>query len=443
MNPLLLPEILLHLRRLIPSWTTPLHKGLVRNFRPKTLLACLLVCRAWNTALHPLLWHVLDTNQEESRYARISADTFSKNARHVRIFIGNPPVFGAAHCLPNLVELSFWTPNRDDSTSEEDTARCNMLALNSHIRKLTWEGPLDLQPLRTEPLTQLSWLTHLRLYQWQGSGGALKRVLDAVAATLISLQLDHVHGVEDTGLENVCLPLVTNLDITLTSMPTSAPSQGLWELVRRCPNLLSLEASLDMLIWIQLYQQPTWPSTWLRASAPPSLTSLEFTNLRTETEVLEAIQSIPTLASFKCEVSAMSVAIARTLVSCHARTLRRIHLKMFSGERFCIESCAILLESLPELESLHIDDCSCNIPEEELLERIFRQPWLCIGLKELCLPWLWMVHASAKDGCICDLATRVLCATTVLACAGNAGAEMGQHQSDRVHPKQCSERVES
>ncbi|KAG0248717.1 hypothetical protein BG011_009984, partial [Mortierella polycephala] len=132
-------------------------------------------------------------------FSRVPLEILSKDAHHIRIFTAHP-TFNIALRLPNLVEpsiLKYQYPG--DFTSDADGADgtgSEMVALNPHVQKLPWTGPEDAHPLLTEPLMDLSCPTHLQLGHWQGSGDALKRVLDVMASTLTSLRLYSIQGVE-------------------------------------------------------------------------------------------------------------------------------------------------------------------------------------------------------------------------------------------------------
>ncbi|KAF9349464.1 hypothetical protein BGX26_012247 [Mortierella sp. AD094] len=379
MNPLLLPEIVLHLGRFIPS---------------KTLLACLLVCRTWNSALHSLLWYVVDctSRREGEVLQRITMDSLSRNAQYIHIFIGDPH-FDAPICLPNLVELSLRSYNiyfsyfnvysayTKEATAGEDDYKAQMIELNPHIKKLSWTGDNSEYLYLTKCLLNLTHLTELRLSRWYSSGGALKSILDTVASTLTSLELHDIQGIQSADLEDVVLPSLISLDIYLNSML----GHGVGMLLRQCPNLSRLVVSFDLEVMLNLKREPSEVAEWIRAESPASLSSFSLDGFffPDANEVVELIRGIQNLDSFQYQ-GPLTLAIANAIVECHGEYFKELRLCTPVSDSFEVEALAILLVSCPRLENLFIE-CDNPVFTPKQMEKIFEHPWVCLGLKELSL----------------------------------------------------------
>ncbi|KAG0306477.1 hypothetical protein BGZ98_002295 [Dissophora globulifera] len=82
-NPLSIPEILIHVSNFIPLWIRKPHGSLSRNTEyllcPVDLLACCLVSKTWRTAMLPALWRIYDESVRTFR-GRIPLEVLSKYA---------------------------------------------------------------------------------------------------------------------------------------------------------------------------------------------------------------------------------------------------------------------------------------------------------------------------------------------------------------------------
>ncbi|KAG0225246.1 hypothetical protein B0O80DRAFT_464092 [Mortierella sp. GBAus27b] len=378
MNPLLMPEIVFRLSRFLPLWTPPLPGDVELRFSPKTLLACLLVCRTWNASLHHLLWYVYDDDIQDQLFSLIPLETFHKNVNHVRAFYGLPIPNLAVH-LPNLIELGLGEiPGA--ASPEMNTIRARMIQLNPHIRKLSWIGGDKAEPLLTGPFRDLPHLTHLTLDSWDGSCGNLKQILCNVADTLTFLSLYHIEGVMDEDLDGVSLPLVTSLDIRLP-LPVN---EGLWGLPQRCPKLNRMVLSCDELVKFFIQINPSLLVDWLRTSNPVTLTSFEMEDeLYISSTIMSVIQSFQALTSLDYRGS-LTEAIANTMVTRHGSTLKELQVTITDRGTFSHSAIKILLESCPRLESLFIMSFN-SVKDKVLMEELFQVPWACRELKELYL----------------------------------------------------------
>ncbi|KAF9197520.1 hypothetical protein BGZ49_002004 [Haplosporangium sp. Z 27] len=401
LHPLLLSEIVIHLGRFIPIWGTPWPNRDDQCFKPKTLLACLLVCRTWNSALHPLLWYAYLGRIEI--FQRIPLEILSKNAQHIRVFKAGPD-FDTALYLPNLIELSlrrskYYSHGEDYS---DDSPIYKMIKLNSHIQKLCWLGDNGDHPNYIECLMGITNLKSLELVSWRGSLGALKSVLEGFSGILTCLRLYGITGLGSTAIETLSLPCVTSLGIYLDSLP----DVGLGKLLGCCPNLIELAVSFDRRVFDDFYYQQQQQldleqhqqllqssvlADWIRSSSPASLTSLNFsTSFSSAFEVMEIIRSIRTLESFDY-CGGLNSAIVKTIVECHGPYFKVLRCHTLYNDRVEARALAVLLESCPRLESLFID-CKNPISDDDLFTRLIEHPWACLSLKDL---YLSTVKATA------------------------------------------------
>ncbi|KAF9106132.1 hypothetical protein BGX27_009287, partial [Mortierella sp. AM989] len=250
-----------------------------------------------------------------------------------------------------------------------------MIELHPDLRKLTCVGDIDCRIHFREHLTDFTSLTFLQLANWRVSDGTLSRALEAVSSTLTNLKLHRIEGLESNDFENLCLPLVTTLDICLDTMP----DRGLGKLLQHCPVLSELVVYLDLKVYTNA-QQRSHLAGWIRKSSPISLTRFKFGDRFHEAyEILHMIQTIRTLTSLKCS-GPIDVAIAESIVKYHGHTFKEFCMDSI-GDRIEPKALAILLESCPLLERLYI--LSAPLFDAELMREILQRPWACHWLKEL------------------------------------------------------------
>ncbi|KAF9901458.1 hypothetical protein BX616_002260 [Lobosporangium transversale] len=391
-HPLLLPEILHCLGRFIPLWPFNIDfidSGQPQIFDAKTLLACLLVCRTWYSALHPFLWHTFDARYEVCPiFSRVLPETLKKNANHIRSFIAGPTFMftltDTLH-LPKLAELVFdsFSDLRTDRGSYIESSESLMIVRNPHIKKLGWKGPyVDIfkrHPLKIEPLIGLQCLTVLDLMGWDASGGALRHVLCAVANTITWIKLLNVYGVEDRDVMDISLPLVSILEIEILN----ERSEGVERLPHCCPKLGHLK------LWFQLRatRDPGFLSDYFRSIKSPSLASFEMCEPY-ENGIVEAIQGFEVLKACTFMTTDLNVTITEAILRCHACTLTRLSISLQNTLTFNIlnvqkqvEVFTIILERCRGLEELALIAFGVYFTDVMLLEEMFKRPWGCHKLR--------------------------------------------------------------
>ncbi|KAF9155908.1 hypothetical protein BGX21_003972 [Mortierella sp. AD011] len=301
--------------------------------------------------------------------------------------------FDNSYHLPNLVKLTLYHEQGMplQLNHELEGSRSDMVALNPHIRKFSWRGPNDFKdstPIFTDSLLGLSRLTHLELGDWN-AGGALGSILSALASTLIDLTLRCIAGVESSDFESVCLPSLTTMNIC----PDTMPGHGVWEVVCHCPNLKFLRLTLDGDVMMGCTDSPSQIVNWARMNIPNSLTSFRCDYFLNDSIILLVLLTLRSLTSLRC-ASPLSMAYVDNIVRNHGSTLKELHLHVESFEsqevRYLADPAAFatLMESLPLLETLHIEIQNVAFSDIHLMGTIFRQLWICLSLKEFHLDFI-------------------------------------------------------
>ncbi|KAF9356138.1 hypothetical protein BGX34_010079 [Mortierella sp. NVP85] len=376
MNPLLLPEVVHCLGNFLLLSTPPPRDQADASFSQRTLLDCLRVCRTWNKILHPRLWQYFGNAPWAQRLSLVPSETLLKNAHHIRTLYCHP-TYNIMLDLPNLVWLTLgaFPPN---FSLKEDATRSRILKRCPRLRVLSWDGPEHLSPLLTRRFKNLPCLTYLQLNRWDGSGGALKRVLEPLSATLTDLVLYNIMCVESAELEGLVLPAVTSLDITLSYPAT----EGVGKLPGCCPKLKELKAVCDEIAIVFIYIKPDLLVDWIKDTRLDSLTSFMFQNeLPIESTVEGLIQSFRTLRIFAYSGS-LTQEIANLMVGYQGNNIEELTIIISQNRTFSASALATLLESCSSLQRISIA-CSVPVSDMMLLEAIFRGTWGCRGLKQL------------------------------------------------------------
>ncbi|KAG9072967.1 hypothetical protein KI688_000748 [Linnemannia hyalina] len=266
-HPLEIPEILALVGFFLPLWEeTYLYDSWTITFElaPQTLCHCLLVSKLWHTTLLPILWSGL--------WADLSMDRVPNKviSRHSHLFQtlhfhreNQRRDFRLFKNCTNLVELRvFHDDKKYRRTDEAAGSGKQLLRANPRLKVLGWEGDEPwFVPLDVEDLAGFTHLERLSLDGWDCSGGRLGQVLRLLAGTLRKLSIKSLEGLRpEELLQQTPTPhsqsqqdssdrdgalVLDHLD-SLTVDKFSEPIDlYLYELVKHCPSLTSLQLCLD------------------------------------------------------------------------------------------------------------------------------------------------------------------------------------------------------
>lgn len=229
------------------------------GFIPHALHSCGLVSKFWRLTLIPVLWHTYDSVGMEYVPQQVIA-RYSLHFRIVYVLDYDP---GNLHCT-NLVELNLSSSSSRSPIMSVDAQRQLILA-NPRLRILHWGcSSTTNNNLNPEDFAALKNIEHLKISDWNVSGGALGDTLKRLAGSLTKLAVYMVRGaengvcstmptgVDDSGNANeangesmrdsntLFLPMIRT--IYISESPPLGPQPA--DLVRHCPNLRNLSITL-------------------------------------------------------------------------------------------------------------------------------------------------------------------------------------------------------
>ncbi|KAK5829069.1 hypothetical protein F5H01DRAFT_329478 [Linnemannia elongata] len=270
-HPLEIPEILALVGSFLPLWEQTIYPynlyNITLEFAPQTLCRCLLVSKLWHKTLLPILWSELWAdfsmhhvpNKVISRHSHLFQTLhFQKESqrRDFRFF---------NNCT-NLVELKVFHDEEEYRKGDEAAGSGKqLLRANPRLKVLNWEGDKPwFVPLDVQDFAGFKHLEILSLDGWNCSGGQLEQVLRLLAGTLRKLSITSLDGLRPEELlqqtPKAPLPhsqtqqVSSDRDNALSLAQLDSLALGrfsepidlyLYELVKHCPNLTSLELRLD------------------------------------------------------------------------------------------------------------------------------------------------------------------------------------------------------
>ncbi|OAQ34344.1 hypothetical protein K457DRAFT_121535 [Linnemannia elongata AG-77] len=407
-HPLELPEILISIGYFLPLWKRTWEDSNYFTFKPKTLISCLLVCKLWHQTLLPILWHT---------YSRSGADNIPN-----RVIIQNSPFFNALywslsahqgpfHCR-HLSTLSIEGPYfRDnlygESTLQRDIHR-QLVRANPGLRTLMWCGPNPRTTLETDDFSRLRSLKHLRLAQWDATGGRLEKVLKAFAETLETLELDRILSdtilpgdqqdqddnspsehptdtdINQHGRDQLILPFVTRLGL----FDSLKSGRDLQEAGFLCPNMEQISLHVDKATSPRLKEG----LEYLRAQCP-NIRSLHLKNCtprdRLSIKIIESC-SLTGLTRLELSGSKATDQIVAAIMA-QARTLERLKITTESDE-LAVKNVLLLLTGLSRLKELRLY-VRINVRSLEEVETWGSVPWV----KDLEVLSFWFMTDRMED----------------------------------------------
>lgn len=174
--------------------------------------------------------------------------------------------FRLFHNCTNLVELKGFHDDKEyRKTDEAAGSGKQLLRANPRLKILNWEGDETwFVPLDVEDFTGFTNLERLSLDKWDCSGGRLGQVLRLLAGTLRTLSVKSLDGLRPKELLQQSLTpapsqsqmrqdssgrddalVLAQLDSLAVGKFSDPIDLYLYELVKHCPNLTSLELCLD------------------------------------------------------------------------------------------------------------------------------------------------------------------------------------------------------
>ncbi|KAF9903729.1 hypothetical protein EC991_003423, partial [Linnemannia zychae] len=240
-----LPEVLYRVGQFLPLWTHQDEEEpdeLYYVFLPRTIVTCLRVSKLWHRTLLPILWHTYSAGP----MWMVPLSVLKRNSVHFKILralLFEPDVF---QCT-SLVDLAI-----PQQLLEIDAQR-QLVRTNPGLRILRWHGPHKKVLIEADDFVHLTKIHTLELAHWEGSGGALGRVLGAVAGSLVNLELGWIQEMANRGLtaDTSSIPQnKTNEGLILghlesfTSVNRQTGGLDPTEFIHCCPNLKSCDLTL-------------------------------------------------------------------------------------------------------------------------------------------------------------------------------------------------------
>ncbi|KAF9092314.1 hypothetical protein BGX23_004400, partial [Mortierella sp. AD031] len=233
-SPLDIPELLAHVAYFVPSWETAIYGDYsISEFRPKSVLSCLLVSKLWHKTFLPVLWHVCVSGAE------VLYEAVARYSHLIQVFCTPEEYFGPFHCRA-LTRLQIFGSSSDSTeVASLLEVQQGLVRNNPRLKYLGWAGPRDGycgERMESQDFAHLIDLEFLSLSRWDGSYGRFADVLQTVAGSLKALDIYRISGVEDGDLVDVSLLGVEILQ--LGDVHSIGPEPA--EIVACLPNLVSL-----------------------------------------------------------------------------------------------------------------------------------------------------------------------------------------------------------
>ncbi|KAF9120959.1 hypothetical protein BGW39_010958, partial [Mortierella sp. 14UC] len=184
---------------------------------------------------------------------KVPSNVLKRHSVHLKVLhaqLYNPDTF---QCT-SLVDLTI-----PQQPLELDAQR-HLIRTNPGLKVLRWHGPPRKVVIEADDFVHLTRIHALELAHWEGSGGALRRVLEAVAGSLVKLELGWMQGMANMdhtadssstprSRNNEGLVLARLESFTSTNSQPRGPDPT--DLVHCCPNLkrcdLTLTSDIDII----------------------------------------------------------------------------------------------------------------------------------------------------------------------------------------------------
>jgi hypothetical protein len=347
---------------------------------------------------------------------KVPSNVLKRNSVHLKIFhaqLYKPDLF---RCT-GLVDLTI-----PQQPLELDAQRY-LVRTNPGLKVLRWHGPNRTVPIKAEDFVHLTRIHTLELAHWEGSGDALGRVLEAVAGSLVKLELgwiqwmaNMVHSVDTTNTppsrnnnnnnNNNTKGLILSRLESFTSTSSQPSSPDPTDLIRCCPNLklcdLTLTNDIDI---IRL-------SDTLEEHCPKldTLTVREYRRLQLCERLIWDLgdRQIQNLV----HLTVSQIALTKNLTSAiirHASKLESLSIMVQDVDFYSIVDSAIGTAFLPLYECRRLKAYSLVVSNRRILSRnvwegLQVDQWGCKGLEQFSLDFWpppyegrWSSGMSAKD----------------------------------------------
>lgn len=280
-NALEIPEVLLQIGRFLPFWKRAayhLAQGWVLD--PSHWFACILVSRLWHVALLPLIFHDMD----DSSFQRIPIRILLKNTRfvqrlHLRLFKPMNELPSSSSATTSQVANGLTTTNittefthlRELELMQSENWTSQLIQKNPCLEKLSWKGGDfhrdDYSKLDYATLVRLHQLKTLKLDCWTitnasefleilennqstlrflalgfckgGISLAAKSPMSTITSSLGSLELLS-RPPTYKSFRDMSPPMLQLIYLTKLNICKDVDSGPMEDLIRLCPNLLSL-----------------------------------------------------------------------------------------------------------------------------------------------------------------------------------------------------------
>ncbi|KAK3831130.1 MAG: hypothetical protein J3R72DRAFT_455295 [Linnemannia gamsii] len=448
-----LPEILLRVGQFLPLWIHQAggsggskedNNDLAQRyeFKPQTIAACLLVSKYWHKILLPILWH---TYRSVPMW-KVPQQILSQHSVHLRILHAQLYELDTFRCT-GLVELTV-----PQQPLEMEAQRC-LVRTNPGLKVLRWHGPLQKVAIEAEDFRGLTRIHTLELAHWEGSGDILGKVLQAVAGSLVRLELGCIQGTaSNMGLAaETSNALCTKNNYAEIVMPrletfvfTNSQPRGPdpTDIVQCCPKLKILDLTLTSDIDITRLADTL-------ANCCPTLDALTIRESR-RLQLCETLLQQLGDPHHRQKLNLVHLTVSQTALTknltsaiiLHAQNLESLSILVQDVDNYDLIDASMVTAFLPLYECRRLKSFSLVVSNRRILSRAILEGfqvdrWVCKGIEQLSLDFMRPTYEGRWGSCTtAKNAFKEGCSSSVMGwrlCPEEKGEKIGGAYTLTVH----------
>ncbi|KAF9391730.1 hypothetical protein CPC16_003983 [Podila verticillata] len=390
-HPLLMPEILVIIANTcFPEWHTDIsllgdELTITTPESHNDLLACLLVCKAWNAIFSPVLYH---TYARQQTIDVVSHATLTRHAHLVRAFVCDHTEMRSDDSIlpyhdiqfPNLDQLVLL--DRREITRPLEEVVMTHVPNPTRLQRFQWRRmafkKLEIPEPAIQTLLTFDHLKELGLFGWTLLDDRFPQILANIRNTLTTLTVSRLHGFDELPRDLVLRKLkVLNLHFAW------AQSEALVQLPRVCPALEEVHLIVDTLFDGDVLAK----SLAHNCPALKTLTYCEEYSMEFERgcfidnhEYAALVASPQHLEFVRLGLPGLTEVMANALAS-QADSLVHLNLRMCQGQALDAKQMLKILTACRQLKHVELQDV--NGTAKSVIEPLVAEPWACTGLKTL------------------------------------------------------------